>query len=166
MRTLVIVATLLLLPFVSQAQWKTGAKEKVSAGESLVRTDGGGLLFGWFDPARFSMHHSYSLSYTSFGGRGISVGEYTNRMTYQLSDPLSVLLDVSVAHSPFNSFGDKFGSEMSGVRISRAQIDYRPSENTHLQLQFRQVPLNGYLTGFDYPFMNRFGSDTFAEPSR
>lgn len=130
------------------AQFKSPPQVAPSSGSSLVRQDGGGFLMGWFDPSRFNMRQSYSISYSSMGGKGISIGEYTNSMMYQISDPLSVSFDISLAHVPFSSYGDKFNQGLSGLRLSRAQLDYRPSENTLFQIQFRQIPSGAYLRGW------------------
>jgi hypothetical protein len=130
------------------AQFKERPLTAPSSGSSLVRQDGGGFLMGWFDASRFNMRQSYSISYSTMGGKGISIGEYTNSMMYQISDPLSVSFDISLAHVPFSSYGDKFNQGLSGLRLSRAQLDYRPSENTLFQIQFRQIPAGAYLRGW------------------
>lgn len=149
-----------LVAFSAQAQFKAKTESTPSVSESMVRSDGGGLLFGWFDPSRLSMHHSYSLSYMTSGGQGLSLGMYTNSLFYRFSDPLSLQVDVSLIHSPFNSAGDKFGKDISGIYLNRAELNYRPSENTLFTIQFRQLPalywlnnrnygLSGPLYGFD-----------------
>jgi hypothetical protein len=146
----------------ASAQFKARPETRPSSGSSLVRADGNSWMLGWFNPDRFRMRQSYALSYTSMGGKGISVGEYTNSMAYQISDPLSVQFDVSLTHVPFSSFGDKFGSDLSGLRLSRAQLDYRPSDNMLFQVQFRQVPAGAYLRGFP-SFGSDFGLDRTSE---
>jgi len=166
MRSASLLFILFIAAAVSVAQWKSQPREKVPVTESLVRTDNAGLLFGWFDPSRFSMGHSYSLSYTSGGGQGYSLGEYTNSMRYQLSDPLSLRIDMSLSHSPYDSYGGKLGRELSGFRISRAELNYRPSENTYLQIQFRQLPASRYLMGFYSPYRSSLWRDEVLEPYR
>ncbi len=166
MRSVVLFILLIGFGVSADGQWKSRTPDNIPVGESLVRTTDGGLLFGWFDPSRFTMGHSYSMSYTTFGGNGYSLGEYTNMMQYQISDPLSVRLDVSLSHSPFDSFGGKLGKELSGFRVSRAELNYRPSENTFLQIQFRQLPASRYLVGFDAPYMGTFWRDGLLESDR
>lgn len=122
---------------VAFGQFKTADQPRPTVSESLVRQDGG-LLFGWFDPSRFSMHQSYSLSYSTAGGHGMSLGVYTNSMFYQISKPLDVQFDVSVMHSPYSSFGN--AKDLSGIYLSRAQLNYRPSKNMLLQISYRQLP--------------------------
>lgn len=134
------VVAVFMVTAIASAQLRTKADQKPSVSESIVRGDDGGLLFGWFDPSRLLMRHSYSLSYSTFGGQSLAVGAYTNSLFYRFSDPLSVQFDVSVMHSPYNSFGSEFSKNFSGVYLSRAQLDYRPYDNLWLQIQFRQVP--------------------------
>lgn len=133
---------------VVSAQFKTRPETRPSSGSALVRDDGGSFLLGWFDASRFNMRQSYSLSYSTMGLQSFSVGEYMNSMMYQISDPLSVQFDISLTHVPFSSLGDRFNDGLSGLRLSRAQLDYRPSENTLFQIQFRQIPAGAYLRGW------------------
>ncbi len=137
-----------LVSTIATAQFKARSNDQPSVSQSLVRSDDSGLLFGWFDPGKLKMSQSYSLSYQSFGQNGLALGVYTNSLSYQISDPLSVQMDVSVMHSPYNTFGDKLGKSLSGIFLSRAQLNYKPSENTLFQIQFRQVPASLYYGGY------------------
>jgi len=142
------------------AQFKQQVESRPSVSESLVRSGNSGLLFGWFDPSRFSMHHSFSLSYMSAGGQGLSLGVYTNSLYYKISDPLDVQFDVSLQHSPYSSFGDT--RDFSGVYLSRAQLNYRPAENMLLQIQYRQLP-SMYWWGMNRSSMFYNGIGSFDE---
>ncbi|HWP83101.1 MAG TPA: hypothetical protein VNN76_10655 [Bacteroidota bacterium] len=138
---------------VAFGQFKANIEPKPTVSESLVRPDDG-LIFGWFDPSRLTMRHSYSLSYSSFGGRGLSLGVYTNSLYYQISAPLDVQFDISVMHSPFNSFGKEYQNQLSGIYLSRAQLNYRPAENMLFQIQFRQVPAMYWMGNYGYGSWN------------
>ncbi len=150
------IVAIVLLSFPAASQLKSKIDEPPRVSESLVRSSDSGLLFGWFDPNRFSMRHSYSLSYMNFGGQGLSLGVYTSSMFYKFSDPLDVQVDVSLIHSPFNSFSNG-QNNFSGLFLSRALLNYHPSDNFWLQLQYRQVPQmywlgnnrSNYFYGFD-----------------
>lgn len=135
-KALAVLVLCVSVPLVAQFKEKAGSRPSV--GESLVRQQNSNLLFGWFDPSRFSMHQSYSLSYMSIGGQGLSLGVYTNSMYYKISGPLDVQFDVSLQHSPFSSFGNS--KDLSGMYLSRVQLNYRPAENMLLQVQYRQLP--------------------------
>ena len=143
---------LMVISMTAVGQFKSQPEARQSVTESMIRPDGGGLLFGWFDPSRFTMHNSYSLSYTTSGGKGFSLGTLTSSLAYQISNPLSVQFDVSLMHSPFNNLGGRFANDISGVYLSRAELNYRPSKNTLFQIQFRQLPAMYWLNNYD-----RFG---------
>ena len=143
---LVVSSTILLCQFKSRPEYLP------SVTESLIRQDDGGLLFGWFDPSRLVMHNSYTLSYTTSGGKGYSLGTLTSSLEYQISNPLSVQFDVSLMHSPFNNIGGRFANDVSGIYLSRAELNYRPSKNMLFQIQYRQLPAMYWLNNFD-----RFG---------
>ncbi|HEY6950987.1 MAG TPA: hypothetical protein VI758_01200 [Bacteroidota bacterium] len=151
MRALVYSLILVALLFgVAAAQFKAKTSEQPNVSESIVRSDDSGLLFGWFDPGKLKMSQSYSLSYQTFGQNGMALGVYTNSLSYQISKPLSVQMDVSLMHSPYNTFGDKFGKSLTGVYLSRAELNYKPSDNTLFQIQFRQLPASLYYGGYGF----------------
>lgn len=161
MKNLIKTAIILtIIGSIAVSQFKSQPETKPSVAESLIRPDGGGLLFGWFDPSRFVMHNSYSLSYTSSGSKGFSLGTLTSSMAYQISDPLSVEFDLSLMHSPFNNLGGNFSKNISGFYLTRAELNYRPSKDVLFQIQFRQLPMMYWMNNydsFDYvPTFNRF----------
>ena len=160
------ILTMLVLVLVAtgQAQFKSGAQTGKTGGDSFMKSDDSGLLFGWFDPNRLTMKQSYSLSYMTAGGQSLSLGVYTNSLSYRISDPLTIRADVSLMHSPFNNLGNKLGSDLTGIYLSRAQIDYRPSENTIFQLQYRQLPAMYWLNNDRSWGMS--GPDRLQEDSR
>lgn len=144
-----VAAVLIIISTVSTAQFKSQPEVKPSVSESLIRPDGGSLLFGWFDPSRFTMHNSYSLSYTTSGDKGFSLGTLTSSLAYQISDPLSVEFDLSLMHSPFNNLGNNFSKNISGVYLTRAELNYKPSKDVLFQIQFRQLPTLYWLNNYD-----------------
>ena len=141
---------LVLVSAIGSAQFKTRMNDEPSVSQSLIRSDDGGLLFGWFDPGKLKMTQSYSLSYQTFGQNGLALGVYTNSLSYQVSDPLSVQMDVSVMHSPYSTLGGNFSKSLSGIYLSRAEINYKPSDNTLFQIQFRQLPASLYYGNYGY----------------
>lgn len=141
---------LVLVSAIASAQFKTKMNDEPSVSQSLIRSDDSGLLFGWFDPGKLKMSQSYSLSYQTFGQNGLALGVYTNSLSYQVSDPLSVQMDVSVMHSPYSTLGGNFSKSLSGIYLSRAEINYKPSDNTLFQVQFRQLPASMYYGGYGY----------------
>lgn len=165
--TLGIVAVMAALLATSAfSQFKEKAEARPSVSESMVRADDSGLMFGWFDPNRLTMHHTYSLSYQSLGGKGLSLGVYTNSLMYKFSELLDFQADISLMHSPFNSFGDKMRNDLSGIFLSRAQLNYRPSDNMLFQIQFRQLPPLYWLGGYGYRSSNFFDGVNRYEEDR
>ena len=156
----VFVAAVVILLAVSSAdsQFKSQVAQESRVSDGLMREDAGSLLFGWFNPERFSMHHSVSFSYTTIGGEGISLGTYTNSMMYRFADNLDARADLSLSYSPFNTLS-KFGTarnDLSSIYLSRAQVNYRPWENVTFLLQYRQLPFYG-LSRYGSPFYDDWG---------
>ncbi|MBN1398705.1 MAG: hypothetical protein JXA06_11800, partial [Bacteroidetes bacterium] len=143
---------LIVVSFTALAQFRSQPEARSSATGSMIRQDEGGLLFGWFDPSRLSIRNSYSLSYITSGGNNLSLGTLTSSLAYKISDPLSLIFDVSLVHSPYSNLGGNFTKSISGVYLTRAELNYRPSDDLLLHIQFRQLPPMYWLNNFD-----RFG---------
>lgn len=131
--------------------------------KDAITTQNNNLIFGFFNPDNFQMHHSYNLSYSSFGGNGIALGVYTNSMFYQFSNKLNIQLDASLVHSPYNSLGKNFQNNINGIYLSKAQINYNPSKDFHISVQYRNLPYTYYDPySYYYPFgRSIYGYDPF-----
>ena len=116
-------------------------------------------LFGFLNTNDFTMRHSFSMQYSSFGSQGLALGVYTNSMFYRLMDNMDVQLDVSLIHSPYSTFGEAFQKDISGLYISNAAINYRPWKDFSVHLQFRNTP---YYYGYYSPFYGMYSP--FANP--
>ena len=117
-----------------------------------IKPQSSSSILGFFDPDRFSMTHSLSMGYYSFGGQGLGLTAYTNSMRYQISDPLSVRADVSFLFSPFGA-SKALANNIGGIHLDRAQVDYVPSKDFRISLQYRQYPYgwnpySGYDSGW------------------
>jgi hypothetical protein len=139
-----LLAVLIISAAAAQAQFRVPPQGETSVPDGLIRETPASLLLGWFDPDRFQMRHSFSLSYMTAGDQGLSLGMYTNSMMYQFADNLNARADVSFSYSPTSSFSRFSSQDLSGVFLSRAQVDYRPWENMHLQVQYRRDPYRTY----------------------
>lgn len=78
----------------------------------------------------------------------MSLASYTNSMFYKIADPLDVRLDLSLMGSPFGA--NAYQTDYSKIFISRAELNYKPWENFHIHLQYRQLPINMY--GYYMPY--------------
>ena len=144
-RIILITLCILSISRISAAQLKSQAEQQSTPSQYLVHpTTGFNGLFGWFDPNKFSMQHNFSMSYVTSAGLGLSLASYTNSMLYHISDPLDVRMDVTLQASPFGSSGLSNPDALNSLYLSRAEVNYRPSENFRVQLQYRQIPFSPY----------------------
>lgn len=139
-----VYVCLLLLSFsIIKAQYK---EQLNTSGNILdgVFNGNSSSLFSFINPDNFSMHHTFDISYSAFGGEGVALGVYTNSMMYKISNNLNVQADLSVVNSPYSSFGKDFAKQINGFYLSRAQINYKPTDNMSIVLQYRNIPMSYY----------------------
>jgi hypothetical protein len=156
----VIVCLIVLATGGARAQFKPDAAHPPESSGGLITQPPTEVMFGWFDPSKFSMHHSVEFSYQSFEGQGMSLGTYTNTMMYQFAENLNARADVSMSYSPsssFSSFGAKGSNNFSGIYLRDAQLSYRPWENFQVQLQYSQLPYGSYYSPFYHPMFRENG---------
>lgn len=156
-KTVVVFAFVALAFGVSSAQLKSQVAQETQV--SIARLgDSSPLsyLFGWFNPDKFTMRHSFDMSYATFGGHGLSLGTYTNSMLYQFADNLDARADIAFSFSPYNSFSNVNKKDFSGVYLRNAEVNYKPWDNTQVSLSFRHVP---YGTGYYSPFYSPFNRE-------
>jgi len=107
-----------------------------------------------------TMSHSYSMSFSSFGGQTQNINAYTNSMAFDISDKVDAYVDVSVLHSPFgNSFMNNDNALGASIVIDRAMLNYEISPNTSLSVSFSQRP---YYSPFGSQFGNSFNRSPFG----
>jgi hypothetical protein len=141
----------------SQLKSQSHADESVAT--SMVRPGGAGSwgggfnsFFGLLSPDRFMMRHTFGLNYMSAGGSGLSMASYTNSMFYRIADPLDVRVDVTLQGSPFGPTAGMNRNDLSGIYLSRAEVNYRPWDNVFLQFQYREMPYSYYYRSAFDPF--------------
>jgi len=148
-----LVVGMLLMTAVSTAQFKSQTEQQSSVAQSLIHPARSLSSFlGLLNPDNFLMRHNFSLSYWSWGGKGISLASYTNSMFYRIADPLNVQFDLTLQGSPFGQYGVSQQNDFSRMFLSRAELNYQPSTNFLIQLQYRQLPFY-YPGGYaPYPY--------------
>ena len=159
-RIIVAVAVSLLCASASMAQFRTQVDQGPIVSDGVASQSTGSFLFGWFNPANFHMRHSFDLSYQTFDGQGMSLGTYTNSMTYDFSDRLNARADISMSYSPYNTFSTFGGkkNDLSSIYLSRAEVNYKPWDNVMVKFQYRQVPYgNYYYSPFYSPWYREDG---------
>lgn len=137
----------------SFAQFKSELDNK-NVGMPQILKSNDNTFLGFINPENFSMKHSYSMSYNSFAG--MALGVYTNTMSYKFSDNLNVEADVSLAHAGLGSYSKAFADQLTGLSLSRAEINYKPFDNFIIQLRYEKPPY-GYYNPF-YGYYSRYGS--------
>ncbi len=95
----------------------------------------------FLNPSRFSMHQSYSVSFTGSGQGSSSSGVYLNTLSYQIANPLTLSMDLGF-YSPFYSnvpgLADRTMLSKQGAGTSfvlpRIALEYKPTEHFSLNL--------------------------------
>ena len=149
-KILLVFCLLFTLQAISFAQFKNDNGFKPSVKDGIIN-DSPNFVLGFFDPSKFSMSHSYTMSYTSFAGNGLALGVYTNSMMYRFTDRFNVQVDASISHSPYNTFGKDQQNNLNGIRLSRAEVNYMPWDNFKVSLQYRNDP-SMYYYGSPYQY--------------
>ena len=151
-KLIIAVLYFLLLPSFVFGQQKK--HEKVDMAKALTYPTKLQSMIGLIglDPTKFSMSHSYSLSFTSIGGHSFSQGLYLNTMKYQFSNPLTMYLQVGLLHQPFGTFGQTNLSK-NELFLSGAGLEYKPSDNFKVQIELSQQPNNYYSPYYYSPYL-------------
>ena len=120
----------------------------------------GSVMNKLFSPTVFRMSHGLEMTAGSFGGRGYSMGMYTNSMAWQFNNKLAARMDVSVAYSPQNRAATALGlgQERPQVFLRNAEVAWRPSSKFQVHLQVRQNPYGSRMNPYGYYSLYRYGS--------
>lgn len=142
-------------------QFKGSGFPEESIKEGIVSQQTGSSIFSFLNSDSFHMNHSYSLSYSSFGGQGLALGVYTNSMLFNLSNNFNIQVDASIVHSPYSSLGKNFSNSLAGIYLSRAAINYKPWDDVYISVQYQNVPnyyypySRGLFNSYYDPFFER-----------
>lgn len=113
-----------------------------------------------FNPSKFSMSHSFSMSFFSVGGKGVSQGLYLNTLSYQIANPLLLRVQWGIQNYPYNSLAKNNPAFQSGFFLSGAELQYKPSDKFEMRLQVNNMPnymYNNYWYENSYrPYRNWF----------
>ncbi len=101
---------------------------------------------------RFSMNHSFSLSFMSGGAFGSgSMAVYTNSMRYMLSPNMAISSQIHFAQPSYNDL-NQFGQDNLQMFFDTS-LDWKPSEHFQLHLGFSNIPT-----------YQRYGQGYYASP--
>ena len=121
-----------------------------------------GFLTNFLNPNNFKMNHSVNMSYSAFGNNGIALSTYTNSMAFRLSENLNLEIDASAVASPYSSFGEQHQKSINGIYLTRAQLNYKISNNSHLTIQYLNPPPGSYYN-YNYYNSSPFSRNRFKE---
>jgi len=138
----ILLIVVFVLAYNLDAQLKNQVQKKMSVEERIQMPSIMNGSYSIFSPERFHMSQSYSLSYFSMGGLTGSIGMYENRMSFLLSDKLLLNTKIGFIYSPFNQIGIQ--NNLWNNLIYGAELIYRPTRNTILNLRFDKEPYYYY----------------------
>ena len=164
-RAIVLLALLALLaaaPVRAQDWGTTTASNPTYTGISSSSPRGGLLPTSLFDPRKFSISNSLVFGYSS-GGSGYgngSAGLFTSSLGYQLKSNMALHVNVGAHMNPAFGGSDK----TSGVFLEGATFDWRPTNNSLLRVEYRDIrsPLQspwGYAPAYGYRPAGAVASD-------
>ncbi len=159
----IIFLSLFLIGSVTFAQFKNEGNSSVDLTRGMVKNYNSSFVLGFINMKNLEMHNSFSMSYSSFGGQGLALGVFTNSLFYKFSDKVNFLLQTSIVNSPYSSMGGRFAKDLNGIYIRRAQLNYRPTKNTFISVEFSNDPTryvnpyfgSGYYNPLFYGFNER-----------
>jgi hypothetical protein len=162
MKRYIIFSGLMFLATSAFGQFQAQLDQQQNSSPAIVRpisplSDIGSL----FDPNKFSMRQNAGISFMSGGGQSVSLAQFTNSMMYQIADPLTVRLDLTLQGAPYNGLSGVSSSDLNKLFISNAELNYKLSDNSALKLQFTQAPYSswGLSDPYGYNRMSLFRGD-------
>lgn len=145
MKTIILSAIIFLATvLIAQAQLRQDLSYQPEEYSASVMTQNTNSPGSWMNLLNMTMNHSYSMSFTNFGGQTRNLNAYTNHMFFDISDRLNAQVDISLLHSPFgNSFMNNSNNSLGAqVIVDQARLDYQLSSNAVISVQFSQRPYN------------------------
>ena len=129
-----LMLLLSLLPALAFGQYKQQPTMKES-----ISAPGADMILGFLNSNKFTMNHSFSASFMSFGNNSMMVNSYVNTMHYQFSAPLSLRLNLGLMNTPYTSFNPTPGLNSTQF-FGGAELMYQPSDKTTLKLGIDMMP--------------------------
>lgn len=160
-RVLPIILILIIAAGVSTVYSQSGNTSVFKASDSWKAPNG--FIKSLLDPNRFTMTHSYNLSFGRIGNYSMNHGLYTNTMTYQIAKPLTAQVAVGLLHQPFpgNNELQQIGTKLF---IQHARMQFKPSDKFSVTVDYQAYPAgtyNPYRRGYGYN--SRFGFGSMGE---
>lgn len=87
-----------------------------------------------FDPNRYQMNHSFSMSFLSMGGSPVSIGAYTNSFSFIVSPNMILNTQISLVQPSVGGINNQ------GQLYYNVGLDYRASENSVFSFKINNYP--------------------------
>jgi len=146
MRKVILLTVILsFIPVIAFSQFKSSA-ELPKIGDALTKPSVSFLL-GWFNPEKFEMNQTFSMNYMTVGGQSLVLNTYMNTIYYQISNPLTLRLNLGVAATPFNTFGNNPALNKTQF-FGSAELRYKPTNNITFQIGINKGP--AYFSPYPY----------------
>ena len=163
MKKLFIFVFLVIAVSLANAQFRSSSgvntDEKPSSTLEAMSGHGDDFFSRLFDPARFNMHQTYTMSFISGGGQSTGLGVFTNTFAYKAAEDLLISANISAVYSPYSSLGSAFQKSINGIYLSSARLDWKMGEHTSMRIEYNGMPYsNSYYSPFGYydsPFPTR-----------
>jgi hypothetical protein len=152
MKRIFALVFLLVFAGLANAQFRPGTSgandDKPTSTIDAMSGHGDDFFSRLFDPNRFTMQQSYTMSFVSGGGQSTGLGVFTNTFAYRAADNLSISADVSAVYSPFSTLGSNFQKSIDGIYLSSAKLDWKLGDNTFVRVSYYGAPYNSYMSPF------------------
>jgi hypothetical protein len=144
MKTVALVVLMLLSGTPALRAQFRGQEPRPPSVAEKVQGESSSLLFGFLNTDNFHISQSISTSYMSSSWGGLGVTTYTNSILYKISDPLTFSADVSYLFSPYGSASEVMRSDANKIFLQRAELNYRPTRDFSIVIEYNQVPAGLY----------------------
>lgn len=116
------------------------------------------LILGFINLKNFTMNHSFNVSMINTSYGNVSLTSYINSMNYKISDRFNISADVKFQYSPFasskfgTSYANNLQNNLSGIFLSRASLNYKISDNSFINFEYRRLDESDYFNNYYNPF--------------
>jgi len=122
---------------VGLGQLKSDLSQNNAIFNNPVSSDGS--ILSLFNPSRFSMNHSFSMSMLNMNSQSVGVASYTNNMNFLLRDNLRVQTYLTFMQPQMLSTNSPTPYSNSQLYFNTV-LNYQPTDNTHFQVSFGNYP--------------------------
>lgn len=132
-------------------------KEIPNKTKTQLKSGSSGLILGFINPKNFSLTHSFNMSVQTGGNTSASLASYTATMNYKILKNMNLSADVTMQYSPYASIGSNnpainkdFQSSLNGINLSRVSLNYQPTKNMYISINYINQKNNLYGYGSNY----------------